>query len=413
MKNESEIQEYIEKCENEVQAIFKKIDNIAQFNQEKVLKIFKQNRISARHFAPTNGYGYDDIGRDTLNKVFAEIFHTESAIVSPLITCGSHALALALMGILNKSGLSMLSITGKPYDTLDTVIFGSEKNDYTSLKAIGVVYNQIDLDQYGKIDEQAVLEFLSKNTPTIIFLQRSRGYAWRDAMNLDYMESVITKIRAVNKDSIIMVDNNYGEFTETKEPTEIGADLVAGSLIKNIGGGLAPTGGYICASEELIDKISARYTSPSLGLEVGSYAGSYQPFYQGLFMAAHTVGQAMKGSALLACVMRNKGFNVLPRPNQVPGDIVTTLKLEDKDLLVKISQIIQACSPIDSFVSPEPWDMPGYKDPVIMSAGTFVQGATLELSCDAPIRPPYNLYLQGGLTLEHVRFAIKEILRAL
>lgn len=406
------IDELIKECEKEIMPIYEKIDDISLKNQEKVLKIFNENRISARHFASTNGYGYDDIGRDTLNKVFADIFHTESAIVSPNITCGSHALALALLGLLNKKGMSMLSITGKPYDTLDDVIFGTKEDDYSSFKAIGVEYNQIDLKD-GYFDEEKIFKFLEKNVPTLIFLQRSRGYAWRNALCINDIKYIIEKIRKINTKSIIMVDNCYGEFTDICEPTEVGADITAGSLIKNLGGGLAPTGGYICGKEDLIKKISYRYTSPSLGLEVGSYAGSYQPFYQGLFMAAHTVAQAMKGSALMSCAMRKLGYKVLPIKDQVPRDIVTSIELNDKDLLIKLCQIIQEASPIDSFVVPEPWDMPGYNDPIIMSAGTFVQGATLEFSSDAPIRAPYILYVQGGLTLEHVKYGLKKCLELL
>lgn len=404
-------EELIAQCEKEISSIFEKIDEIAQFNQERILKIFNENRISARHFAPTNGYGYDDIGRDTLNKVFAEIFSAESAVVSPLITCGSHALALALLGILNKPNMSMLSITGKPYDTLDEVIFGKKEGDYSSLKAIGVKYHQIELNEEGLFDENAIFDYLNNNEPDLIFLQRSRGYSLRNALNINDIAQIIKKIKALNLKSIVMVDNCYGELTEKCEPTAVGADLTAGSLIKNLGGGLAPTGAYICGRKDLIEKISQRYTSPSLGLEVGSYAGSYLPFYQGLFMAPHTVAQAMKGSALMACVMRKKGFEVLPLEGQVPRDIVTSVKLGDKDLLIKLCQVIQACSPVDSFVTPYPWDMPGYLDQIIMSAGTFVQGATLEFSCDAPIREPYILYMQGGLTLEHVKYALKECLK--
>lgn len=397
----------IKECEQSLSDVFEKIDEISLYNQEKVLNIYRENRVSARHFAQTNGYGYDDIGRDTLNQIFAQVFNTEKAIVSPNLTCGSHALALCLLGILNKSGMSMLSITGKPYDTLDEVIFGVENGeDYGSLKALGVNYSQIDLNDDGTFKEQEILSALKESAPTLIFIQRSRGYLWRGAMSVNDIGAIISKIREVNTTSIIMVDNCYGEFTDVIEPTHVGADITAGSLIKNLGGGIAPTGAYICGKEHLINKIAHRYTSPSLLLEVGSYAASYQPFYQGLFLAPHVVAQSMKASALTACVMRKLGYDVLPKEGEVPRDIVASVKLNDKDVLIKLCEIIQAYSPVDSFVTPVPWDMPGYTSQIIMSAGTFVQGASIELSCDAPIKPPYTLYIQGGLTLEHAKVAL-------
>ncbi|MGN1227975.1 MAG: aminotransferase class I/II-fold pyridoxal phosphate-dependent enzyme [Christensenellales bacterium] len=407
------IEELITKCENNLHDLYKQLEDISQYNQEKVINVFKENRISARHFAGTNGYGYDDIGRDTLNVVMAQIVGAEKAIVSPSLTCGSHALALALMGILNKPGMKMLSITGKPYDTLDEVIFGVEGKDISSLKDLGVEYYQVDLDANGKFDMCSIKNMIEQVKPDLIFIQRSRGYAWRDALNIYEIKDAISEIKSYYNNALIMVDNNYGEFVDKVEPCDVGADLMAGSLIKNAGGGLAPTGAYIAGKASAIEKISYRYTSPSLLLEVGSYAYGYQSFYQGLFMGPHTTCQALKGALLISSVMRELGYNVLPRKGVLPKDVVTSVELNDKDKLIKLCQIIQSCSPVDSYVCPEPWDMPGYTSEIIMAAGTFVQGASIELSCDAPIKEPYILYIQGGLTYEHIKYALKECVKEL
>ncbi len=407
------IDELIENAEEKLKGQYKKLEEISQYNQEKVLRIFKENRISARHFAGTNGYGYDDIGRDTLNVVMAEIVGAEKAIVSPFLTCGSHALALALFGVLNKAGMKMLAITGKPYDTLDEVIFGVEGKDIASLKDLGVQYNQIELNSNGKFDMAKIKEKIEEIQPDLIFIQRSRGYAWRDALDMEEIGNAIKEIRSYYKKGVVMVDNNYGEFVSKFEPCAVGADLQVGSLIKNAGGGLAPTGAYIAGRADVIEKISFRYTSPSLLLEVGSYAYGYQSFYQGLFMAPHTTCQALKGALLMSTVFRDLGYDVLPREGVIPKDVVTSVVLNNKDKLIKLCQIIQSCSPVDSFVSPEPWDMPGYTSQIIMAAGTFVQGASIELSCDAPIKSPYILYLQGGLTYEHIKYALKECVKEL
>lgn len=409
----NEINNLITTCEDGLRDSYKQLEEIAQYNQEKVLNAFREYRISYRHFAGTNGYGYDDVGRDTLNNVVARIFGAEKAIVSPFFTCGSHALALALFGLLYKSGMKMLAITGKPYDTLDEVIFGVEGKFNGSLKDLGVEYFQVELNEKGKFDFDAISKKINEVEPDLIFIQRSRGYSLRDALNINEIGDAIKTIRAYYKKGFILVDNSYGEFVDKLEPCDVGADLMVGSLIKNAGGGIAPTGAYIAGKEEAIELISYKYTSPSLLLEVGSYAYGYQSFYQGLFLAPHVVCQALKGALLMSSTFRKLGYDVLPREGVIPKDIVTSIVLRDKDLLIRLCQIIQACSPIDSFVSPEPWDMPGYTNQIIMSAGTFVQGASIELSCDAPIKEPYILYMQGGLTYEHIKYALKECVKEL
>lgn len=410
--NNNEIISIIEESENQLKDMYNKLEDICMFNQEKVLNIYKKHEISYRHFNPTNGYGYDDVGRDTLRKVYADVFGCEDSIVSPYITCGSHALSLALLGILDKSGKKMLSITGKPYDTLDEVIFGKEGKDIGSLKDLGVEYQQVELKD-DTFDLTSIKDKLLEYKPDMVYIQRSRGYLWRDALSIDEIKKAVNLVRTYDKDVIIMLDNCYGEFTQKQEATEVGVDLLAGSLIKNLGGGLAPTGGYIAGKSNLIEKISYRMTSPSLGLEVGSFIGGYQLFYQGLFMAPHVVMQALKGSLLFSTVFRKLGYKVLPNEGVMPNDIITSIELGDEQKLINFCKVVQHYSPIDSFVTPEPWEMPGYTNKVIMSAGTFNQGASLELSCDAPVKKPYIIYMQGGLTYEHVKIVLREVLKNL
>ncbi|MDR0850393.1 MAG: methionine gamma-lyase family protein [Christensenellaceae bacterium] len=399
------IKPIITKAEQKIQPRFKALEDTALFNQHKVLSALKNNRVALRHFAGTTGYGYDDAGRDNLFKVYSEVFGAEAAIVSYNITCGSHALKVALYGIL-RPGDTMLAITGKPYDTMDITIFGDGDKDNGSLKDFGVMYKQIDLKD-GKFDEKAILEEVAKN-PKIIFLQRSKGYSLRDALSIEQIEDIIKKIRTVNKTGFIFVDNCYCEFVDMREPCEVGADIAVGSLIKNPGGGIVPTGGYIVGTQRAIALIATSHTSPSLGLEVGSNEQGYRLLYQGLFMAPHIVLQSLKGGLLIAQTMEDLGFEVFPKAQEPMYDIVRDIKFKTKQELVNFCVGIQHASPVDSFVDPEPWDMPGYIDQVIMAAGTFVQGASIELSCDAPIREPYILYLQGGLTYEHVKLALNE-----
>ncbi len=378
---------------------FDKIDEIATFNQLKVLEAFQYNSVGQRHFAQTNGYGYDDIGRDTLCKLFAQIFGAEKAIVSPLIVSGTHALTLALYGIL-RPGNEMLAITGSPYDTLKEVIIGEDNG---SLKDFGIKYNQIQLND-GKIDINKVLSSLNEDTK-LIFIGRSRGYEWRNALSVEDIAAAVKAIRHFNNDICIMVDNCYGEFIEKIEPTQVGADIIVGSLIKNPGGGIAPTGGYICGKGQYIDKIASRVTSPSIGMEVGSYAYGYKDFYQGIFLAPHTVAQAIKGSMLVGQVYSDLGFETMPLPGEKCGDIIRSIKFDTQEQLIDFCRAIQEASPIDSNVVPFPWDMPGYDHQIIMAAGTFVAGASIELSADSPIKEPYIAYMQGGLTYEHVKIA--------
>lgn len=389
----------VNKAQEKLAKQFAETEEISTFNQLKVLNAFQQNSVGLRHLSQTNGYGYDDIGRDTLCKVFADVFKCESAIVSPLIVSGTHALTLALYGVL-RPGDEMLAITGSPYDTLKEVITGEGNG---SLKDFKVSYRQLDLKN-GKIDLKKIKEYIKDNTK-LIFIGRSRGYEWRDALSVEEIAQAVKEIRAVKSDVCIMVDNCYGEFMDYSEPTEVGVDIMAGSLIKNPGGGLAPSGGYVLGKKKYIDLVAGRLTSPSIGMEVGSYAYGYKDFYQGLFIAPHVVANAVKGSMLLGQVFSDLGFETMPLPGQKCRDIIRSIKFDTKEQLIDFCRAIQQASPIDSNVVPFPWDMPGYEDQVIMAAGTFVAGASIELSADAPIREPYIAYMQGGLTYEHVKIA--------
>lgn len=378
---------------------FEKIDEVAMFNQMKVLKAFQDNNVGQRHFSQTNGYGYDDIGRDTLCKLFAGVFGGESAIVSPLIVSGTHALSLSLYGVLRPND-ELLAITGSPYDTLKEVIVGDGNG---SLKDFGVKYKEIQINN-GKIDIENVIKNVTETTK-LVFIGRSRGYEWRDALSISDIQNAVESIRRVKSDVCIMVDNCYGEFLDYKEPLEVGVDLIAGSLIKNPGGGIAPTGGYICGKKKYVDLIANRLTAPSIGMEVGSYSYGYRDFYQGLFLAPHTVANALKGSMLMGQVFNDLGFETMPRPNERCNDIIRSIKFNSKEQLIDFCRAIQEVSPIDSNVVPFPWDMPGYEHQVIMAAGTFVAGASIELSADSPIKEPYIAYMQGSLTYEHAKIA--------
>ncbi len=395
--------ELIKKSEEQSQNLFDRINTTAYENQKKVLEAFRKHQISPRHFAPTTGYGYDDAGRGTLNKLFAEIFRAERALVSPLIVNGTHALAVTLFGLL-KTGDRILFATGEPYDTLQAVVRGVGNG---SLADYGIRADVLNL-KYGKVDEKRLKELVDGKKPDAVYFTRSRGYAWRDALSLEELKRASDIAKSANPSAIVIVDNCYGEFVDTREPTEAGADVVAGSLIKNPGGGLAPTGGYIAGKENCIARIAGRLTTPSLGDEVGSYNASYQPFYQGLFLAPSVVAAALKGSVLAGRVFRNLGYRVSPAPSKIPGDIIRSIRFRTAEELIAFCQSIQYSSPVDSHVTPYPWDMPGYQHKVIMAAGTFVQGASIELSADSPIKEPYIAYMQGGLTYEHCKIAIEE-----
>ena len=404
MDNES-VQKLIGIAETKSKATFDEIESRALFNQKKVLDAYRNARISYYHFNPTSGYGYSDAGREKLSEVFAEVFGAESAIVSPNIVSGTHALTIAMFGLL-KSGDLLLSATGSPYDTLQEVISGKDNGSLADYK---INYDEIQLKD-GGIDREALESYVREKKPTVVMLTRSRGYAWRDALTTADIEAAADIIKRNSPKSVVLVDNCYGEFVETREPTQCGADIIVGSLIKNAGGGLAPTGGYIAGKSDLIAKIGYRLTSPSIGNEVGSYAASYMPFFQGLFLAPIVTKNALKSAILASNVFTELGFEALPKPGKMPGDIICSIKFNAPEPMINFIQSIQYLSPVESYATPEPWDMPGYTDQVIMAAGTFVQGASIELSADGPVRAPYIAYLQGALTYEHGKLAISEFL---
>ncbi|MBQ2957153.1 MAG: methionine gamma-lyase family protein [Clostridia bacterium] len=394
---------FVDEAEAECTEAFARLDAIERVNTRKVLDAFQRHRISARHFAPTTGYGYDDIGRDTLSEMFAELMGCEAALVRPQIASGTHALALCLYGIL-RPGDILLAASGKPYDTLEEVIGITGTPGSGSLKDYGIGYEQVDLLPDGSINTAEVIRLLKeKPAVKLVELQRSRGYDWRASMSIERIDAITKAIHEVRPDVVVMTDNCYGEFTELKEPGDVGVDLIAGSMIKNPGGGIAPTGGYVAGRRDLVELVSYRLTSPGIGAEVGSYAGSYQPFYQGLFMAPHVVMQAVRTAVLAARIFEKLGYEVSPPSFEPRYDIIQAIRFRSADELVAFVQSIQMHSPVDSEAVPEPWAMPGYQDPVIMAAGTFVAGASIELSADAPVRPPYNAYMQGALTYAHGR----------
>lgn len=391
----------IEQCEEELQPLFKKIEKIALYNQQKVLSAFQKNKISLRHFYGTSGYGYDDEGRDVLNKLLADIFKAEKAICSPNIVSGTHALSLCLFGVLRPNDV-VLSVTGEPYDTLSDVIKG---DNIGSLADYGIKFHAIPLKN-DFIDYDKVKEYLCSNTVKMVYLQRSKGYEWRDAFSVADIENIVKFVRACGFTGCIMLDNCYGEFVDEREASEVGVNLLAGSLIKNLGGGIAPTGGYVCGDGKYVDLVANRMTAPSIGGEVGSYAFGYREFYQGIFLAPHVVSQAIKGTALFGAVLTKLGFECSPKAGTKPNDVILSIKFNAKEPLISFIGCIQENSPVDSYVQVMPWDMPGYEDQVIMAAGCFVQGSSIELSADAPIKPPYIAYLQGGLTYEHCKLAL-------
>lgn len=391
-----------EKVEDEVQEEFKKVDKLCEYNSLKVLNAFQKYHISDIHFGSTTGYGYSDIGRDTIEKVFAEVLHTEDSLVRSQFISGTHALTVALFAFLRPNDI-FLSISGKPYDTLDEVI-GIVDNQ-SSLKAHGVSYEQIDLVE-NDFDYEQIEKRVAKKDVKLIEIQRSRGYSLRDSITLDKIEKVIKTIRKVNQEVIIMIDNCYGEMVETIEPTDVGADVIVGSLIKNLGGGLAPNGAYIAGKKELVNLAAERLTAPGLGKEVGPTLGINKQILQGLYFAPHVVASSLKTAIFASKLLEELGYSPNPKYNQKRADIVQTITFHNKEKLIKFCQGIQKGSPIDSNSIPEPWDMPGYTNQVIMAAGAFTQGSSIELSCDAPIREPYVAFLQGGLTYEYGKLGV-------
>ncbi len=397
------IENLANESEEELKEIYNDFDKTCLFNQAKVLNAFKEANISQMHFGKTTGYGYNDIGREAIENIYSNIFKTEAALVRVQFVNGTHAIATTLKALL-MPGDTLLAITGTPYDTLCEVI--GIKDSSKSLKSYGIKYDQIDLLENDDIDIDRVCEYLKNNKVKVIHIQRSRGYAIRNAFTIEKLEEAIKKIREVDSKVIIMVDNCYGEFVETKEPTQVGADIVCGSLIKNIGGGLCETGGYIASRKDLIKLCGYTLTCPGIGSECGATMGQNRNILQGIFMAPTVTNNALKSAVFAAMLMKKLDFNVFPDPFAKRGDIVESIIFNNEEKMIKFIQGIQKASPVDSNAVPYPWDMPGYDDKVIMAAGTFIEGASIELSADGPIRPPYVAYMQGGLTYESAKLAI-------
>ncbi len=409
MKYMNNLDEIIKKSEKELEEEYKKIDKICEFNSNKVLNAFKKNKVSETHFSQTTGYGYGDTGRDTLENVYSDIFKSEDSLVRSQIISGSHALTVTLFGLL-RPGDTMLSITGKPYDTLDEVI-GIKENE-SSLKSFGINYKQIDLID-NEFDYEKIKETLQNNNIKLIEIQRSKGYSTRKSITISSLEKIIKYIKNIDDKVIIMIDNCYCELVSTKEPIEIGADIVVGSLIKNLGGALAPNGGYITGKKNLIKLVSERLTLPGEGKEVGPTLGINKSLYQGLFMAPYIVSSSLKTAVFTSYVMEKLGYKVEPRYCDERADIVQNIEFNDAEKLIKYCQGIQMGSPIDSYVLPQPWDMPGYSDKIIMAAGTFTQGSSIELSCDGPLKPPFIAYQQGSVTYEYGKLGVIEAIKNL
>ncbi len=413
MQNPEQLEQLVEQAEAELAPIFKQIDRVAQKGTERVLNAFKEHRVSDSMFAPSSGYGYDDRGRDTLDRIYADVFKAEAAFVRHSVLSGTHALAIGLFALL-RPGDTMLSLTAKPYDTLDDVIGLSGETGRGSLRDFGVNYAEVALRADGMPDHDAIRHAL-ETTPHIkvCFIQRSCGYLDRKSLSIAEIGELVNIVRASSaKNAFVMVDNCYGEFVDEEEACSVGADLVVGSLIKNPGGGMAECGGYFAGTQKAIDLCGYRYSAVGVGLEIGASIGQTKSMYKGLFYAPHTVAQALKTAHLAAYLFEKSGFEVAPKFNETLRDIIQKVMCGTAEGLIAFCRGIQAGSPVDSFVSCEPWDMPGYNDPVIMAAGTFTQGASLELSADGPIRPPYIAFFQGGLTYESGKIGILSALKA-
>ena len=396
------VYDFCMKVEEELKDRFLSIDKTAECNQMKVLRAMQKNHLSEACFAPTTGYGYNDIGRETLEKIYADVFGTEDALVRPQITCGTHALALALMSQL-RPGDELLSPVGKPYDTLEEVIGIRPSNG--SLAEYGISYRQVDLLPDGEFDWDGIEKALNEKTK-LVTIQRSKGYASRPTLSVKRIGELIHFIKERKPDVLCMVDNCYGEFVEIEEPSQVGADLIVGSLIKNPGGGLAPIGGYIAGTKECVENAATRMTCPGLGMEVGASLGVNRSFYQGFFLAPMVTKGALKGAVFAANIYEKLGFSVVPNGSEPRQDIIQAVTLGTPEGLIAFCKGIQAAAPVDSYVDPEPWDMPGYDSQVIMAAGAFVQGSSIELSADGPVKPPYAVYFQGGLTWEHAKLGV-------
>ena len=397
-----QVYQFGEKTLEALKERFQAIDRMAEYNQGKVLLAMQENKVSAACFAATTGYGYDDVGREKLEKVYAHVFHTEAALVRPQITCGTHALAVALSANL-LPGDELLSPAGGPYDTLEEVI--GIRESPCSLKEYGVSYRQVDLLPDGGFDYPRIREAITEKTK-LITIQRSKGYATRPSFSVDQIGALIAFCKEIKPDVIVMVDNCYGEFVEAQEPSDVGADMIVGSLIKNPGGGLAPIGGYICGTEKCVSRCAYRLSAPGLGQEVGANLGLLPALYQGFFLAPTVVAGALKGAIFAANLYEQLGYRVIPTGSEARHDIIQAVELGSPEAMLAFCEGIQAAAPVDSYVTPVPWDMPGYDAQVVMAAGAFVQGSSIELSADGPIRPPYAVYFQGGLTWYHAKLGI-------
>lgn len=404
------MQTTIRTIEETIQKELRRADDIAFLNQKKVLDAFHRQKVSDHHFNPSTGYGYDDEGRDTLEKVYADVFKAQAALVRPQIISGTHAITIALFGVL-RPGDELMYITGKPYDTLDSIVSGGEK-DTGSLKDFSIGYQHIDLTISNQIDWANVESAVSEKTK-VVAIQRSRGYDTRPSFTVDEIEEMVRRVKAIKEDAIIFVDNCYGEFVEEREPIEVGADLIAGSLIKNPGGGLAKIGGYIAGKADLVEKCGYRMTSPGIGGEAGASLNALPDMYQGFFMAPHIVSQALKGAIFTSALLESVGMETTPHYSAPRTDLIQSVSFKTAGQMIAFCQTIQNSSPVNAQFKPEPAYMPGYEDDVIMAAGTFVQGSSIELTADGPIRPPYTAFVQGGLTYEHVKIAVLNSITAL
>ncbi|MED3624167.1 methionine gamma-lyase family protein [Neobacillus thermocopriae] len=403
LKNGEKIQPIVSEVEKQISSVHQEIERRIESNQFRVLQSFQKHRVSDAHFIPSTGYGYDDIGRDTLEKVYADVFGGEAGLVRPQIISGTHAISIALFGVL-RPGDELLYITGKPYDTLEEIV-GIRGSGVGSLKEFGISYNSVSLTEEGTIDWDMIAKMIKPNTK-MIGIQRSKGYDVRPSFSVAEIGEMIQFVKEIKPDVVVFVDNCYGEFVEELEPCHVGADLMAGSLIKNPGGGLAKTGGYIVGKKKWVDACSYRMTSPGIGAEAGASLYSLQEMYQGFFLAPHVVGQALKGAIFTAAMLEKLGMNSTPKWDEKRTDLIQAVQFDDREKMVSFCQAIQFASPINSYVTPHPSYMPGYEDDVIMAAGTFIQGASIELTADGPLRPPYAAYVQGGLTYAHVKIAV-------
>ena len=403
LKNGEKIRETVREAERLIRERTAEIDEIVDYNTAKVLSAFQKNKVSDAHFNPSTGYGYDDLGRDTLERIYADVFHAEAALVRPQIISGTHAISTCLFGVL-RPGDELVYITGKPYDTLEEIV-GIRGSGVGSLREYQIGYQSVALTEEGQVDYEAVANAIKPST-RMIGIQRSKGYDTRPSFTVAQIKEMIQFVKTIKPDVVVFVDNCYGEFVEEMEPTDVGADLMAGSLIKNPGGGLAKTGGYIAGRADLVERCAYRLTSPGIGAEAGASLYSLLEMYQGFFLAPHVVGQSLKGALFTAAMLEQWGFNPTPSWQEPRTDLIQAVQFHDRDKMVAFCQEIQYASPVNSHVTPYPAYMPGYEDDVIMAAGTFIQGASIELTADGPLRPPYTAFVQGGLTYSHVKIAV-------